>query len=340
MPVRVLAGDERFLYEGRIDCGVAGAPVMIWQGSRIRLDFEGDTLGLFFSEPKGQSFFDVEVDGVVGVIGMREGAAVEPGRISGFGPGRHRLVVFKRSEANAGTVRFDGVELAPGAQAWKPARPAYRVAMEFYGDSITAGACNEDGEADQWEDRRTHNNAKSYAALTAKFFEADYRNIAVSGMGVATGWEQVKAGQIWDRLYPKPGSVRAELSGWRPDVVFVNLGENDDSFTRANGQGFPEGYTPGYVELVRGIRGAYPAAQIVLLRGGMYGGARSEPLQKAWEAAVAQLEAGDKGVSYFVFTHWSGPHPRVADDEVLAEELIGWLKRQEFMRGYLRAMAE
>ena len=110
--------------------------------------------------------------------------------------------MFKRSEAAAGTVRFRGVELAPPATVWAPLPPHYELAMEFIGDSITVGACNEDGAADQWDDRRTHNCAFSYATLIADAFNADYRNIAVSGMGIATGWVPMKAGEIWDRLYP------------------------------------------------------------------------------------------------------------------------------------------
>jgi hypothetical protein len=197
------------------------------------------------------------------------------------------------------------------------------------------GACNEDGANDQWEDRSTHNNALSYTALTAAAFAADYRCMAVSGMGIASGWTDVKAAQVWDRLYPVVGAPRADLKAWQPDVAFLNLGENDDSFTRRHDQPFPAGYTPGYVALVRAFRAAYPQTEIVLLRGGMFGGAQSVPLREAWEAAVKELETGDSGVSHFVFTHWSTNHPRVSDDHALADELVAWLKAQPFMRPHL-----
>ncbi|HYP16423.1 MAG TPA: hypothetical protein VEQ65_04360, partial [Opitutus sp.] len=109
------------------------------------------------------------------------------------------------------------------------------------------------------------------------------------------------------------------------------LGENDDSFARAQPLPFPnDAYISGYVSLVRNIRAVYQAAQIVLLRGGMFGGARSEPLRAAWEAAVGQLESGDVRVSHFVFQHWSSNHPRVADHRAMADELIAWLRHQPF----------
>jgi lysophospholipase L1-like esterase len=117
-------------------------------------------------------------------------------------------------------------------------------------------------------------------------------------------------------------------------VVFVNLGENDDSFPRAHGQPFPSTFKDGYVALVHAVRAAHPAAQIVILRGGMSGGARSEPLRAAWEEAVEQLESTDKAIVHFVFQHWSENHPRVADHRAMADELIAWLHQQSFMDVY------
>jgi lysophospholipase L1-like esterase len=334
LTLRIPAADARFRYEGRFDLSNSNAPVIVWQASRISLDLEGDALGLLFDDAKGQCFFNAEVDGSNTVVEIQEGKPVTPATLAGFGPGRHHLVLFKRSEADAGTVRFRGVGLTGGAKAWAPPLPAYPLRMEFFGDSITVGACNEDGDTDQWDNRRTHNAALSYAALTANAFSADYRNIAVSGMGIVTGWVAPKAGEVWDKTYPNPASRRADLTQWVPQVVFVNFGENDDSYPRAHGQLFPEGYTDGYIALVRAIRAAYPAAHVVLLRGGMFGGAQSEPLRQAWESAVTQLEATDPAISHFVFTHWTQNHPRVADDRALADELIAWLKQQDFMQPY------
>jgi hypothetical protein len=329
---RIPASDPRFHYEGRIDFANSNAPVIIWQASDISLDFTGDQIGLLFDRAKGQCFFNAEVDGANTVVEVRKGKPVKPATLAGFGPGRHHLVLFKRSEADVGTVRFRGVALAADAQTAAPPPSPARLRMEFFGDSITVGACNEDGDTDQWDNRRTHNAALSYAALTAAAFSADYRNTAVSGMGIVTGYVDKTAGQVWDKLYPNPVPPRADLTNWVPQIVFVNFGENDDSYTRAHGKPFPARYTEGYVALIRAIRAVYPAAHIVLLRGGMHSGANSEPLRIAWESAVKQLEAADPGISHFVFTHWTNTHPRVADDRIMADELIGWLKQQPFMQ--------
>lgn len=328
----ISATDPLFRYEGRFDFSNTNAPVVIWQASRISLDFSGDSVHPLFDDAKGQCFFNVGVDGSNTVVEVSEGKPVQPETLSGFGAGRHHLTMFKRSEAAAGTVRFRGIEIGPAAKVWAPPNTSYKLKLEFLGDSITVGACNEDGASDQWDNRRTHNCAFSYAALTAAAFSADYRNIAVSGMGIATGWVEPKAGEIWDRLYPATNSPRADLSSWKPQVVFVNFGENDGSFSSARGQSFPTNYTAGYVLLVQAIRKAYPHAQIVLLRGGMFNGAKNEMLRLAWESAVTQIESADQSVSHFVFKHWTGNHPRVADDRAMADELIAWLKQQDFMQ--------
>ena len=329
------ASDARYRYEGRFDLADPAQPVVIWSGSRISLDFAGDRLALAFGAVVDQCVFNVTVDGATEIADLRNGAAARYVWPQPLSAGRHHLEIFKRSEAAKGHAAFRGAELAAGAQAWAPPAPAYRLKIEFFGDSITAGACNEDGEKDQWDDFRTHNHALSYGYLTSQALSADHRAMAVSGMGIRIGYVDVLAGQAWDKLYPRANSPRADLAAWQPDVAFVNFGENDDSFTHGHQLPFPPDWVAGYVALVRSIRTAYPHAQIVLLRGGMSGGAKSERLIPAWESAVHEVEATDPHVAHFVFTHYSALHPRVADDRAMAAELTAWLKRQPFMTPFL-----
>lgn len=328
----ISAADPAFRYEGRLDTTRATAPVVIWQGSRIAVDFEGDALELNFGDVKGQVFFDATIDGRTTRVDLREGQDPTGTHFSGLGAGRHTLLVFKRSEAAAGTVAFRGVTLADDAGVHAPAAPKYALRMLFLGDSITVGANNEDGVEDQWDDRSTHNNAKSYARLTADAFAADYRNIAVSGMGICEGYVPFPAKQIWDRVYPSPDSRRADLTTWTPDVIFLNYGENDDSFTTSEKRPFPTAFTSEYVALVRSVRVAWPQAQIVILRGGMFGGSQSERLRGPWETAVAELERGDPKIAHFAFEHWTPHHPRAADHKIMADALVAWLRASGFCR--------
>lgn len=326
------ADSPAFRFDGRFDLTDAQAPVVIWQASRISVDFTGSELRVEFSDVKGQVFFDVTLDDATTRLDLREGQAPVGSAFTGLPAGPHRLTLFKRSEAAAGTAVFRGIAIARDARVVAPTPAGTSRRMLFLGDSITVGANNEDTAEDQWDDRATHNNARSHATLVAQAFHADWRNIAVSGMGICEGYVPYTARQIWDRVYPAPDAPRADLGTWIPDIVFINLGENDDSFTRSESRAFPRAFAAELVAFVRSVRTAWPRAQIVILRGGMFGGARSERLRGPWETAVAALEQCDPRLTHFAFTHWTEHHPRAADHRILADELIAWLRSQPFAR--------
>jgi lysophospholipase L1-like esterase len=328
----IAASDPRFRYEGRFDKSDPSGTLVIWEASRISLDFDGPTLKLLFSNYHGESFFDATVDGVTKIVELRQAHPPVNTTFSDLGPERHHLTLFKRSEASAGTVRFNGVELAAGAHAWEPPVPAYKTSMQFIGDSIAAGACDEDGKDDQWTDHRTHNSAKSYATLMAAAFDADLQNLSVSGIGIVTGYDAWTEGQIWGRVYADSKSAKADLTQWTPRIVFVHLGENDGSYPSGHHQPFPTNFAEAYIGFGQNVRAVNPNAEIVLMEGGMWNGANNKELLGAWHEAVAKLEASDKKMTHFQFKHWTGPHPRVADHQALADELIAWLKQQDFMK--------
>lgn len=329
----IAASDAHFVYEGRFDQSHPEQPVVIWQTSRIRIGFTGDAVAVRFGDLQGQVFFNATVDGRTTVLRLPEHSTERRFELAGYGEGAHQLTLFKRSEAAAGHVAFLGIDVAPGAAVRAGQVPKDAAKLLFIGDSITVGACNEDGPKDQWEDRSTHNAAKSWAALTAAALHADHRNIAVSGMGISIGWVPQLAGDTWDRVYPEPTALQAQPGDWRPDVIFVNFGENDSSRVAALKQPFPPSFTERYIRLIHAIRAMYPQAEIVALRGGMSGGANNPDLRQAWEAAVSELEHTDPKVAHFVFKHWSEQHPRVADDQAMADELAGWLRMQPFVPG-------
>lgn len=322
----VKADADNFHYTGRIDLSKPGEAGFIWQASQVTTDFTGNYLAIGFAGKQGQVFFNIDLDGTSQILEARDGWTEIP-----VAPGEHRLTLFKRSEANAGQVRFLGVRLARDAKALRPAL-SKRPKLIFYGDSITVGSNNEDGLEDQWENRRTHNSALSYAALTAEALGADHQNLAVSGVGIITGFEPHPAPAIWYRMAYHPEAAPAQLGDWPADLVFVNYGENDAAFTRRNNQPFPADFVDAYVEMVRAMHKAYPGATIVLLRGGMSGGAQSEPLHLAWGEVVTRLEREYGNIRHFVFKHWTPHHPRVTDHRQLAQELSSWVLAEKLLQ--------
>jgi len=327
----VSASDPAFRYQGRFDMGNPAAPVIVWESSRISVGFSGTSLALLFGRSVDQNYFNVQVDGEIQVVAVEPGSHAEIPWPVTLGQGLHHLVLIKRSEAAAGSAAFKGIEVASGAVVERPAASKAALRMLFLGDSITVGACDEDGAADQWDSRRTHNATLSYAALTADAFGADFENISVSGIGVVTGYVDVTFDEVWDRLYPARGAPRADLTAWRPDVIFLNLGGNDTSYSKSKGRPFPTSFANSYFMLVSAIRRAYPDAQLVLLRGGMSETEDDPVLIAAWTEAVRRYEAQDSHSTHFVFLHHTDLHPRVADHRIMADELIHWLLGQAFM---------
>ncbi|WP_404425516.1 GDSL-type esterase/lipase family protein [Nibricoccus sp. IMCC34717] len=316
-------------FDGRIDTQHSSGPVLIWQASRVSFAFSGDRLELEFEVLFGMVGLRLEIAGRSERLSLRT-VGVHTHRLDGLGDGVHEVVLTKTSEADAGWValRRVGVE----GKVLASAARAAALRFEFFGDSITAAACSEDGAVDQWDDRTLHDSLTSYAAFTAAAFGASHGNTSVSGMGICTGYVPQRAGEIWDRLYPRAESPRAELSRVVPQLVCVNWGENDHAHSSEFNYPFPEDFAAKYVEVVGRIRATYPTAPLVLLRGGMAGGATGEGLRKAWEAARQTLQAADPTVHAFVFSHWTELHPRKADHRRMADELVAWLRAQPFLK--------
>lgn len=318
---------EHLSYEGRIDFTNEASPVIIWQGSSVSTALDGAKLELEigFKDLSGQVYFDLHVNKKVEVI-KAENGWIKPSLT--LKKRKNTIKLIKRSEASAGHVAFLGFKVDDKASS-KTLKKKHRKRYMFYGDSITVGACNEDGPEDQWEDFSTHNSLLSYAAIASAKLKADFRSIAISGVGISAGYKDYTAGQIWNRYYPDPTSLLASPQDWAPQVVFLNYGENDDSFTKKDNNPFPADYTKNYIALVENMRKIYPESHIVLLRGGMGGGATSEPLIKAWTQVVESLEKRDSKIHHYVFKHWYHLHPRVKDHRIMAKELIRWVKKQK-----------
>lgn len=313
-------------YIGRIDRKEPGAPRFIWQGTELRFGFSGRRLGFRFSDAWGQNFYNVIIDGRVNLLRLVEGGSHDYLLDEALPEGRHEVVLFKRTEAMFSNAVFRGLILERGAEMGSKSEPL-PLAIEFYGDSITAGACNEDPAADQYDDYSTHNNYRSYGAITARNLNAEYVNIAVSGTGICYSWNPVLMPEVYDKLYPDNTSERYDFSGRKPDIVLLNLGQNDYGYPNSLGKPFPSDFAEKYTKLVRNLRGLYPHARIICAIGGMSAYRESPDLQAAFNKAVELLKSGDDRIYSFVFTAYTNTHPRVDTHAKLAAELTRFIKR-------------
>ncbi|HEX3044455.1 MAG TPA: SGNH/GDSL hydrolase family protein [Bacillota bacterium] len=312
---------------GRIDTRVPEAPVFIWQGTEIRARFSGRRIGFRFSGAWGQNFFNVIIDGKIRVLLLTEGGTHDY-LLSGELPdGLHELILYKRTEGKFSNSIFQGIILEEMAQLEAKPEPL-PLCIEFYGDSITVGACNEDAGPDQYNDFSTHNNYRSYGAITARALSAEYVCIAISGVGVCYSWNTLLLGDIYDRLYPDLNSPKFAFSGRIPDIVVLNIGQNDYGYSVTKDVAFPTDFTEKYVGLIRNIRSLYPDARIVCAMGGMSAYNDSAELRAGFTKAVAELQAADGKIFSLSFTPFTYNHPRVDTHEKMATELTAFLKKE------------
>lgn len=315
-------------YIGRIDFHDPKAPVFIWQGTQVRARFSGKSIGFRFSNAWGQNFYNVIIDGKIRFLKLNEWGTHDYQLAQTLSEGSHEFVLFKRTEANSGNAVFRGLIL--GEEAKLEAKPdPLPLRIEFYGDSITAGACNENPpNTEQYDDLSTHNNYLSYGAITARNLNAEYVCIAVSGIGICYSWNSFLMPEVYDRLYLNTSDERYNFKGRKPDIVVLNVGQNDFGYPRAKGKDFPAHFTDKYVELVRDIRGLYPDARIICAVGGMSAYSDSNELQSAFQKAVAELKATDKKIVSFIFTAFTYNHPRIDIHAKMAEELTAFIQNE------------
>ena len=196
------------------------------------------------------------------------------------------LRLVKMSEAKFAKMAVVGfeVECEEGGEP-RPTLPKKRQ-IEFVGDSITCGYGNE-GVLNRDLFRTSQENPlKAFAILTAGKLGADYELCCWSGIGVISGYVSPDVDTPSDTwlmpmIYPYTDAAvcnamklpreRWEIrdcGGRRPDIVVVNLGTNDSSYTR----GIPERverFRKQYYEFLTDIRKRNPESQIVCILGVM-----------------------------------------------------------------------
>jgi lysophospholipase L1-like esterase len=321
----IAPNDARLRWIGRI-ADAAGGKLLAWSGSELRARFTGRQLGLSFSSAHwGASHFTVEIDGRRHWLAAPGNAASDWQLREPLADGEHTLRLVKRTEAAMAETVFLGLRLADGGRLLAPP-PARPLKLEFYGDSITAGACNGDVAEDQYEDLYPHDGTRAYGALTAERLGADYVGIAVSGIGITATWGELLMPQVWNRFAPRLDAPVAPPDPRAPDVVLLNLGQNDHGFPASRGQQIAPDFGARYLAFVRQLRGRHPHAKLVLLMGGMSAPREQPAIPHAVQRAVQTLRGeGDANIWSYRFQAFAWAHPRIDVHAQMADELTRFL---------------
>lgn len=324
-------------YTGRIDHTDPKAPFLSWPGTMIRANFTGDMLEVILDDDSGDNFFNVMIDGNTQYPFVIDCAKGEKTYQLGYAlePGTHSLEIYKRTEGAEGGTRFKGLVLQDGAELLPPPeRPTRRI--EFFGDSISSGMGNEGADNGPDHLPSEKNQYLAYTGFTARNLNAEGHFISKSGIGIMVSWFDFIMPQYYDQLSAvENNDTHWDFSQWTPDVVVINLFQNDcwlvDREKRLNPMPTEEDRIQAYLDFLQTIRKTYPDAYFVCALGSMDATNEGSKWPGYIVSAVEKLKKEDPSAKvdtfFFPFTGY-GQHPRVKQHHDNAEKLSAFISEK------------
>jgi hypothetical protein len=331
--VIVKSDDPRIHYTGRID-KKDDAMILAWPGTSLNINFTGTSIKAVLSDQHGENYYNVIIDGKVTIKLLLDKVKKEYTLAENLPQGKHNLELFKRTEWTMGKTFVYQLILDDKAKVL-PASPTKKHKIEFFGNSITCGYAVEDSSG---KDRGTapyENNYVSYAAITARYFNAEYYCIARSGIGVTISWFPQTMPEMYDLIDGNDKTRKWDFAKYQPDVVVVNLFQNDSWLVKQpNHAEFKARFgttaptetqiISAYSDLVRNIRGKYPKAKIICALGNM----DATQAGSAWPGYIQKAVAGladNKIYTCFFPYKGTGGHPNGKEQQAMADQLISFI---------------
>ena len=341
------ADDPAFYYTGRIDFSQPEAPVFYWPGTSVAFRFEGPSLSIVLEDHDGENYYNVFVDDYKNpiVIDCNSGRAVYP-IATQLKDTVHTALIFKRTECEGSEnyTTFHGVVLARG-KSLHPVESKPQRRIEYFGNSITCGYGIEAPIGEEEGLLASRNNWLAYSALTARELNAEYHCSSKSGIGITISWFNQIMPEIWDRLAPWNPESQWDFSQWTPDVVVVNLFQNDSwlvnlpdhpefqrRFSEAGHAPSPDELIDAYVAFIRDLRSVYPDQPIICALGSMDAVKAGSPWPDYIRQAVHNMktEYDDTNLYVHIFEYDGlGLHPKIKDHEKMASELANLIRSIE-----------
>lgn len=224
--------------------------------------------------------------------------------------GTHTIKLLKISESANGSIFIDDISVNGDGVITPTAAKTHSI--EFVGDSITCGYGIDSKNESEHFSTFTEDGSRTYAYKTAQKLDADCSMVSYSGFGVLSGYTsngKINTTGIVSKYYDKVGFSWGWANGhtisendWdfsakSSDLVVVNLGTNDASYTKGDAEKIAE-FTDAYVDFIKLIREKNPDSEILCTLGIM-----GQDLYDAIEDAVAEYsaETGDTKVNTLQF---------------------------------------
>ena len=261
----VQASDSRITYIGRT-LQQDGSVSFDWSSTYARISFQGDYLAVRASD-SGKDYFNVwidrdmsaDADKVLSLSSrdsllvlfdandLRKGRRNRP----------HTVIIQKRTEAQQGRATFIGFE-TDGTLLQAPA-PKERL-IEFIGDSYTCGYGIENSISRNRYAPETQNTSKTYCALLARYFDADFITVSHSGQGISRNYDDSDKQARWympDRYtctFDMTREPKWTPTDVKPDITMIYLGQNDFSTERMP---MRDPFKRNYKRLIKEIKDYY-----------------------------------------------------------------------------------
>lgn len=253
------ASDSRIEYTGRT--AVNGDEVSYdWSGVYFRVRFNGPSLAMKCSDTKN-CWFNLWVDKEMSpeadrkfMVGAKDTVVV---LAEGLGKGEHEVILQKRTEGEQGRFTVHSF-LSAGDILQANGRKDRHI--EFIGDSYTCGYGTESYDKNDPFLAETENCNLTYAAITARYFGADFNLVSHSGQGIARNYDNLGPGYHMPHRYKQVFNTAKEplwepaMGAYTPDVVVIYLGTNDFS---TGEQPQEINFRNNYIALLKRIKANY-----------------------------------------------------------------------------------
>lgn len=326
---------KQISYQGRVSVQPDSTSIY-WPGTSISLNFKSKSVKAKLKSTKEDAYFYAIIDDSIAnkIEVLKNAPAKYYTLASGLNGKAHHLQLFKLSNSTSAN-QFYGFELAKKSELLKPSKLTARK-IEFYGNSITAGhgvdtppPLKDSGEP------KYFNNYYTYAAITARHFNAQYVNTSRSGIGVTISWFPEIMPETFDRIDPLDANSKWDFIKYQPDVIVVNLFQNDSwlvnnpnhpEFKHRFGTQKPtkDFIVTAYKNLISKIRSKNPQAHIICALGNM--DATREGSEWPGYIKKAITELGDAKIYQVVFPDKNTPgHPKRNEQQAMADQLIKFI---------------